>query len=233
MYQIGKADTEHESAFETARREASEEIGLPNIGQPLFPPFKVEHLCELPASLARNELVVRPCVAFLHSYNETTGQTADSETALIPRLDAKEVAAVFTARFHDFLRREVGFPSSGREGDDVEGQQPGDWYQGSWTTWHESDWRSMYLCRFDTNANTELSAFCFCFPPDAWLFYLYFLSLLCVAYFYPPLEVVYDLPKLTEDQQCITSTSPYPRKASPNLGPNPKLKSFKTLPSRN
>ncbi|EEA19113.1 hypothetical protein EYB25_009188 [Talaromyces marneffei] len=138
----GKADTNHETAFQTARREASEEIGLPNIGEPLFPPFKVEHLCELPASLARNELVVRPCVAFLHSYDETTKQTADPETGLIPRLDAKEVAAVFTARFHDFLRKEVEFPSTSREeDDDVEGKQPGNWYQGSWTTWHESDWR--------------------------------------------------------------------------------------------
>ncbi|EED12270.1 NUDIX domain protein [Talaromyces stipitatus ATCC 10500] len=134
----GKADTENETAFETARREAAEEIGLPNIGKPLFPPFKVEHLCELPASLARNELVVRPCVAFLHSYNETTGETADPETSLIPRLDAKEVAAVFTARFHDFLKKDIEH-AAGKEGDDEDG--PGDWYQGSWTTWHESDWR--------------------------------------------------------------------------------------------
>ncbi|KUL88259.1 hypothetical protein ZTR_04999 [Talaromyces verruculosus] len=128
----GKADTVHETAFETARREATEEIGLPNIGEPLFPPFKVEHLCELPASLARNELVVRPCVAFLHSYDETTGQTADPETALIPRLDAKEVAAMFTARFQDFLRKKVDFSSfAGRqeEDGDVERQRPEDWYQ--------------------------------------------------------------------------------------------------------
>ncbi|PCG89199.1 Hypothetical protein PENO1_106050 [Penicillium occitanis (nom. inval.)] len=128
----GKADTVHETAFETARREAAEEIGLPNIGEPLFPPFKVEHLCELPASLARNELVVRPCIAFLHSYDETTGQTADPETALIPRLDAKEVAAMFTARFQDFLRKEVDFSSvagRGEEEDDVERQRPEDWYQ--------------------------------------------------------------------------------------------------------
>ncbi|RAO72300.1 uncharacterized protein BHQ10_008312 [Talaromyces amestolkiae] len=139
---LGKADSAHETAFQTARREATEEIGLPNIGEPLFPPFKVEHLCELPASLARNELVVRPCVAFLHSYDETTGKTADPETALIPRLDAKEVAAVFTARFQDFLRKEVDFSSSGSlEEEDVEKQQPEDWYQGSWTTWHESNWR--------------------------------------------------------------------------------------------
>lgn len=149
---LGKADSAHETAFQTARREATEEIGLPNIGEPLFPPFKVEHLCELPASLARNELVVRPCVAFLHSYDETTGKTADPETALIPRLDAKEVAAVFTARFQDFLRKEVDFSSSGSlEEEDVEKQQPEDWYQGSWTTWHESNWRSMYSPKLNTS----------------------------------------------------------------------------------
>jgi 8-oxo-dGTP pyrophosphatase MutT (NUDIX family) len=163
---LGKADTIHETAFETARREATEEIGLPNIGEPLFPPFKVEHLCELPASLARNELVVRPCVAFLHSYDETTGQTADPETALIPRLDAKEVAAMFTARFQDFLRKEVDFSSvagRGEEDDDVERQRPEDWYQGSWTTWHESDWRSMYLSQL--NSSRALKNRC---PPFAY-----------------------------------------------------------------
>ncbi|OKL58035.1 hypothetical protein UA08_06741 [Talaromyces atroroseus] len=134
----GKADSDQETAFETARREASEETGLPNIGEPLFPPFWIEHLCELPANLARNELVVRPCVALLHSYNEKTGQSADPEVALIPRLDAKEVAAVFTARFHNFLKT-----SDESCLDDVERQQSGDWYRGSWTTWHESDWRSI------------------------------------------------------------------------------------------
>lgn len=96
--------------------------------------------------------MVRPCVAFLHSYDETTCKTADPETALIPRLDAKEVAAVFTASFQDFLRKEVDFSSSGRgEEEDVESQQPGDWYQGSWTTWHESDWRSMYDFKLNTS----------------------------------------------------------------------------------
>ncbi|KAJ5520472.1 hypothetical protein N7463_000925 [Penicillium fimorum] len=46
-----------ETAFQTARREASEEIGLPDINQRLPPPFSVEHLCELPANLARTEVV--------------------------------------------------------------------------------------------------------------------------------------------------------------------------------
>jgi hypothetical protein len=160
----------------------------------------------------------------LHSYDETTGQTADPETALIPRLDAKEVAAVFTARFYDFLRMEVDFSSSGRgKDDDVERpQQPGDWYQGSWTTWHESDWRSMSCPNF-TNASIEESVSAFLLFPGYLIIFESFCHSFCVAYTYSPLEAVLSqsLPKLTEDQQCITSTSPYPRKASPNPDPNP------------
>lgn len=135
----GKADSLSETPFETARREAHEEIGLPNIGQPLPPPFRVEHLCELPANLAKTELVVRPCVALLHSHDEKTGQNADPEVSLIPRLDAREVAAVFTAPFHNFLMMR-----DEQRGDDGTPSPPGkpeDWYQGAWTEWHESKWR--------------------------------------------------------------------------------------------
>ncbi|KAG2413820.1 hypothetical protein HFD88_003009 [Aspergillus terreus] len=129
----GRADTLEETPFQTARREAHEEIGLPDIHHQLPAPFHVEHLCELPASLARTELVVRPCVALLHSYDEQTGQNADPEVSLIPRLDAREVAAVFTAPFRNFLRLRD-------ESDDGSGN-PGDWYQGAWTEWHQSNWR--------------------------------------------------------------------------------------------
>ncbi|KAM0105811.1 8-oxo-dGTP diphosphatase, partial [Aspergillus fumigatus] len=100
----GRADTLEETAFQTARREAREEIGLPDLKQSFPRPFSVEHLCEFPANLARTEVVVRPCVALLHSYDEETGENADPEVSLIPRLDAREVAAVFTAPFHNFLR---------------------------------------------------------------------------------------------------------------------------------
>ncbi|KAJ5421793.1 hypothetical protein N7491_010238 [Penicillium cf. griseofulvum] len=120
----GRAD-KTETAFQTARREASEEIGLPDINQKLPTPFSVEHLCELPANLARTEVVVRPCVALLHSYDPHLGLNADPEMSLIPILDAKEVEAVFTAPFKDFLRENV----------------QDDWYQGSWGMWHNSQWR--------------------------------------------------------------------------------------------
>ncbi|KAL4765606.1 NUDIX hydrolase [Aspergillus foveolatus] len=123
----GKSDSLDETPLQTARREAHEEIGLPNLTQPLPTPFRVEHLCEIPCSLARTELVVRPCVAFLHTFDERTGENADPETTLIPRLDAREVAAVFTAPFHDFLK----LKPAGDEG----------WYRGVWNEWWGTQWR--------------------------------------------------------------------------------------------
>ena len=129
----GRADSEVEKPFETARREAYEEIGLPNdIGDSLPRPLLVEHLCELPANLARSEIVVRPCVAFLHSFDETTGQNVDPEEILIPTLDPREVASVFTVPFHNFL--------SARDSNDPN-KKPDDWYVGSWMDWHGYPWR--------------------------------------------------------------------------------------------
>ncbi|KAL5339217.1 NUDIX hydrolase domain-like protein [Aspergillus crustosus] len=139
----GKSDSLSETPFQTARREANEEIGLPGINYPLPPPFVVEHLCEIPSSLARTELVVRPCVALLHTFDEKTGQNADPEVSLIPRLDAREVAAVFTAPFRDFLRVTGG----GELGD------PREWYQGGWTKWYGTDWR-MHQFFVPKNPNT-------------------------------------------------------------------------------
>lgn len=130
----GKAE-EGETAFMTARREAAEEIGLPMQDSKLPPPFKVEHLCELPTNLAKTELVVRPCVAFLHSRDERTAQDANAADTLIPRLDAKEVAAVFSAPFHNFLYSEDDTTQSNLPG------KPSDWYEGTWTEWHQSRWR--------------------------------------------------------------------------------------------
>jgi coenzyme A diphosphatase NUDT7 len=51
---------------------------------------------------------------------------------MIPRLDAKEVAAVFSAPFHNFLRSE----DEVQEGDKVPGKRA-DWYQGQWIDWFE------------------------------------------------------------------------------------------------
>ena len=130
----GKAE-EGETAFETARREASEEIGLPRRDASLPPPFRIEQLCEMPTNLARTELVVRPCVCLVHSHDEATGQDASVAEKLIPRLDAREVAAVFSAPFKNFLYDqdlpgEIDLPGS-----------PHDWYKGLWVDWHQSRWR--------------------------------------------------------------------------------------------
>lgn len=131
----GGRSEEGETAFMTARREAAEEIGLPTQNSRLPSPFKVEHLCELPTNLSSSELVVRPCVAFLHSHDERTGQDANTAETLIPRLDAKEVAAVFSAPFHNFLSSEDDTTQPNLPG------KPGDWYKGTWTNVHQSRWR--------------------------------------------------------------------------------------------
>lgn len=141
----GKADSLTETPFETARREAYEEIGLPNIDQTFPPPFRVEHLCELPASLARTELVVRPCVALLHSHDPVTGEDADPEEAFMPQLDAKEVAAVFTGPFHNFLK--MCDEPRGEEDEKLPGV-PTDWYRGSWTKWNTTWWKSTSFVMF-------------------------------------------------------------------------------------
>jgi len=59
------------------------------------------------------------------------------EEKMIPKLDPKEVAAVFTAPFHNFLRK--GW--EGKEGPKGNDGKPHSWYRGSWTDWHESRWR--------------------------------------------------------------------------------------------
>lgn len=119
-----------------ARREAWEEIGLPNDDTKIPKPFRVEHLCQLPFSLAKTALAVRPCVAFLHSDDTTSGSPVSVEDNMIPRLDAKEVAAVFSAPFHNFLKKE----DEVTEGVEVPGKRS-DWYTGQWTNWHNGRWR--------------------------------------------------------------------------------------------
>lgn len=96
----------------------------------------MEHLCELPANLARTEVVVRPCVALLHGYDPRSGLSADPEVSLIPILDAREVEAVFTAPLEGFLKSDMnGF----------DGYEDGhEWYRGAWGVWHDSNWRSKF-----------------------------------------------------------------------------------------
>ena len=124
-------------------------------------PFSIEHLCELPANLAKTELVVRPCVALLHSFDPHSGANADPEVSLIPQLDAREVAAVFTAPFHQFLCRteptnygtqstnlDTGTTSHRIRANASPSEDPGEWYRGSWSLWHNSNWRSRFCNHF-------------------------------------------------------------------------------------
>ncbi|KAF7893041.1 uncharacterized protein EAF02_000579 [Botrytis sinoallii] len=134
----GKADTLSETPFEIARREASEEIGLPRYDHKIPAPFRIEHLCQLPFSLARTELAVRPCVVFLHADNATSGREASVGEDLMPRLDAREVAAVFSAPFHNFLRME---DEVRKEDESLLPGKKSDWYSGSWHEWHDTKWR--------------------------------------------------------------------------------------------
>ncbi|KAI0021473.1 NUDIX hydrolase domain-like protein [Xylariomycetidae sp. FL0641] len=129
----GKADSIHETPYQIARREAWEEIGLPMDDSKIPRPFRIEPLCRLPCSLAKTELAVRPCVAFLHA--EDGGPTADE--SMMPRLDAKEVAAVFSAPLYNFLKaRDLPRPQQQQQP-----LPPGDWYDGRWLHFHDEPWR--------------------------------------------------------------------------------------------
>lgn len=97
-------------------------------------PFRIEPLCLLPCSLAKTELAVRPCVAFLHADDVPGKPPIMVDESMIPKLDAKEVAAVFSGPLHNFLKA----TDEQREG----AQLPdGDWYDGRWTEWHGKSWR--------------------------------------------------------------------------------------------
>nr|POF07838.1 peroxisomal coenzyme a diphosphatase 1, peroxisomal [Quercus suber] len=131
----GKADTLSETPWMTARREAYEEIGLPMSDHKLPSGYTVEHLAELPANLAMTELGVRPCVAYLKTPAPSErNRDPDASRDILPKLDAREVAAVFTAPFYNFLRsRDIDLATRN--------SVPGEWYKGSWHSWHESAWR--------------------------------------------------------------------------------------------
>jgi coenzyme A diphosphatase NUDT7 len=101
-------------------------------------PFRIEPLCNLPCSLAKTELAVRPCVAFLHADNVPGKPNLLVDESMIPRLDAKEVAAVFSGPLHNFLKA---------TDEPAEGETPpeGDWYSGTWSDWHTEPWRIHYF----------------------------------------------------------------------------------------
>lgn len=56
---------------------------------------------------------------------------------MIPRLDAREVAAVFSAPFYNFLKTD-DLPPPPESGQVL---PEGHWYDGSWLTWKDYPWR--------------------------------------------------------------------------------------------
>ncbi|KAL0639634.1 8-oxo-dGTP diphosphatase [Maublancomyces gigas] len=126
----GKADSPHETPAQTARREAFEEIGLPL--EPLPHSFTIEHLAELPLSLAATNLGVRPCVALLNS------PTGGNYEPLVPRLDPNEVQSVFAVPLERFLRVRYGADGERVDPESVDGVP---WYTGSWVPWNGSKWK--------------------------------------------------------------------------------------------
>jgi hypothetical protein len=108
---------------------------MPDGGPGLPRGYTVEELTELPCNLAMTELAVRPCVAYLKTPAPSAeNRKPDASRDLLPKLNAKEVTAVFTAPFFNFLREKDLDPET-RE------TVPGEWYKGSWHSWHESAWR--------------------------------------------------------------------------------------------
>lgn len=67
----------------------------------------------------------------------------------MPRLDAKEVAAVFSGPMHNFLLADDEvFPSPDAQHAEEERERslpPGKWYEGRWLEWHNSPWRVHYF----------------------------------------------------------------------------------------
>ncbi|CUS10165.1 unnamed protein product [Tuber aestivum] len=130
----GRSDHPDETPVQTARREAYEEIGLPLHSHPFPSLFSVEHLTELPLFLAGTNISVRPCVAFLRDI--TKGQTADVNDSLMPELNPKEVASVFTVPLERFLMNDYDDDGATKKWDDVP------WYTGDWFSWGGKKWKN-------------------------------------------------------------------------------------------
>lgn len=128
----GKADTATENVFEVARREAFEEIHLPQSDKEVGSRgFDLEYLTALPCYLSRNLLVVRPVVALLTEKEENSFQLYN-EKADLPRIidcytdphqdHLKEVHHVFSVPLSKFLDNSP------------------DWYSGKLVDWTGLKW---------------------------------------------------------------------------------------------
>ena len=100
-------------------------------------PFRIEPLCSLPCSLAKTELAVRPCVAFLHAEDKSGFSPSPTvDEAMIPRPDAKDDAAVLSTPYANFL---LSTDEEPRPGDPP--LPEGHWYDGRWINLDWYPWR--------------------------------------------------------------------------------------------
>ncbi|RPB27127.1 hypothetical protein L211DRAFT_609335 [Terfezia boudieri ATCC MYA-4762] len=114
--------------------------------------FSVTHLTELPCHFSQNNLSVRPVVAVLlpasiqkdvpHSPSDVVLNSVnkldipiDLESLLIPRLDPKEVSAVFSIPLEAFLATTYA-----REYTKPPTPTSEDWYRGKLQNWYGRDW---------------------------------------------------------------------------------------------
>lgn len=101
----GKADNNQETFEEVARREAEEEIGLPQDAEILHERFgmKIDDIStQMPCYLSRTFLSVKPLVCFLHN------ETADGETPLdasrfFGKLNPGETSSIFSVPLNDMV----------------------------------------------------------------------------------------------------------------------------------
>jgi len=114
--------------------------------------FSITHLTELPCHISRNNLSVRPVVAVLlpaptqkdapNSPSDITLNSVnkldipiDLESLLIPRLDPKEVSAVFSTQLEAFLAKTYA-----RDYTHPPTPTPEKWYNGKLQNWNGRDW---------------------------------------------------------------------------------------------
>lgn len=88
----GRCDSAEEGPWETALREAKEEIGFDPVN------FGFERLCMLPCFLSRNHLVVRPCVCVVGNHG---GQI--SLRALSSQMNPSEVELTYSTQLRNFV----------------------------------------------------------------------------------------------------------------------------------
>lgn len=94
----GKADSEDESSFHVATREAWEEVGLP-LDSP------IEHIKTMPAYLSSRYLMVVPEIAWLPPEHTVINRNTNLPMLIDPGHQSPEVKIVFSAPVRKFLDR--------------------------------------------------------------------------------------------------------------------------------